>query len=54
MPNVATVPRTAAPLAHGFDSGPAGKVFTHRRIGYLASLPGAGEPQAFLVPSPAR
>jgi hypothetical protein len=54
MPNLSTVPRTEAPPAHAFDSGPAGKVFPYRRIDYLGSLPGAGEPQAFLVPSPAR
>jgi len=52
MPTLAAIPRSAATPPRALDSGPAGKVFTYRRIDYLASLPGAGEPQAFLVEMP--
>ena len=52
MPTLATIPRSAATPPRALDSGPAGKVFTYRRSDYLASPPGAGEPQAFLVREP--
>jgi hypothetical protein len=52
MPTLATIPRSAARPPRALDSGPAGKIFTYRRIDYLASSPGAGEPQAFLVEMP--
>jgi hypothetical protein len=44
MATVATTPPSAATPPRALESGPAGKVFTYRRIDYLASLPGAGEP----------
>jgi len=49
MPTLATIPRSAAAPPRALASGPAGKVFTYQRSDYLASPPGAGEPQAFLV-----
>jgi len=52
MPTLATVPRSAAAPPRALASGPAGKVFTYHRSDYLASAPGAGEPQAFLVEMP--
>jgi hypothetical protein len=52
MPTLATIPRSAATPARAHDSGPAGKVFTYRSREYLASAPGTGEPQAFLVEMP--
>ena len=52
MPTLATTPAGAATPSRALESGPPGKVFTYHRIDYLASLPGAGEPQAFLVEMP--
>ena len=52
MPALATIPQTSATPFRDQDSGPAGKVFTYRRSDYLASRPGAGDPQAFLVEMP--
>ena len=52
MSTLATIPRSAAAPPRALASGPAGKVFTYLRSDYLASPPGAGEPQAFLVEMP--
>ena len=49
MPSLATIPPGAARPSRPSHSGPEGKVFTFHRTDYLASPPGSGEPQAFLV-----
>ena len=49
MPTLETIPPSAAAPTRTSHSGPEGKVFSFLRTDYLASRPGSGGPQAFLV-----